>query len=200
MPVSDKVREVQGSEDRGQNFESEGPNVSNFQDARPKIIEFSIPIEFPKMLNYWRAASRWALILFAALAPIFFLPLTALPVAANKEVLIFILILMAFAALLGRILIEGRIRYPGHLLTAALFVLVLVWGASSFFSVNQIGSLIGPWATPDSFAAVLLFALLALSIVMTFDRRDIVVSLLTFLASLSVLGLFELLQLMKVFV
>src|SRR3989344_2088278 len=213
MPVSDKVREVQGSEDRGQNFESEGPNVSKFkdemfkssdvskfQDARPKISEVSIPIEFPKMLNYWRAASRWALILLAALAPIFFLPLTALPVAANKEVLIFILILMAFAALLGRILIEGRIRYPGHLLTAALFVLVLVWGASSFFSVNQIGSLIGPWATPDSFAAVLLFALLALSIVMTFDRRDIVVSLLTFLASLSVLGLFELLQLMKVFV
>src|SRR3989344_1434916 len=180
MPVYDKVREVQGSEDRGQNFESEGPNVSKFkdemfkssdvskfQDARPKISEVSIPIEFPKMLNYWRAASRWALILFAALAPIFFLPLTALPVAANKEVLIFILILMAFAALLGRILIEGRIRYPGHLLTAAL---------------------------------LLLFALLALSIVMTFDRRDIVVSLLTFLASLSVLGLFELLQLMKVFV
>src|SRR3989344_19855 len=180
MPVYDKVREVQGSEDRGQNFESEGPNVSKFKDemfkssdvskfkdARPKISEVSVPIEFSKMLNYWRAASRWALILFAALAPIFFLPLTALPVAANKEVLIFILILMAFAALLGRILIEGRIRYPGHLLTAAL---------------------------------LLLFALLALSIVMTFDRRDIVVSLLTFLASLSVLGLFELLQLMKVFV
>ena len=175
-------------------------NQKKFQDSRPKISEVVVPIEFPKMLNYWRAASRWALVIFAALAPIFFLPLTALPVAANKEVLIFVLILVAFAALLGRILIEGRIRYPGHLLTASLLVLVLVWGASSFFSVNQIGSLIGPWATPDSFAAMLLFALLVFSIVMTFDRHDIIVSLLAFLASLSILGLLELLQLMKVFV
>ena len=223
MPVSGEAGKVQGPEGRGQNFESEGPNISKFkdemfkssnvsrlhqdyggqakfQDARPKISEVSVPIEFPKMLNWWRAAARSALILFAALTPIFFLPLTALPVAANKEVLIFILILVAFAALLGRILIEGRVRYPGHLLTAALLVLVLVWGVSSFFSVNQIGSLIGPWATPDSFAAMLLFVLLAFSIVMTFDRRDVVISLLAFLASLSVLGLFEIFQLMKVFV
>src|SRR3989344_5859975 len=210
MPVSGEAGEVQGPEFKGQSFEHgeskfkdemfKSSNVSKFQDARPKISEIAVPIEFPKMLNYWRAGSRWSLILFAALAPIFFLPLTALPVAANKEILIFVLILVAFAALLGRILIEGRIRYPGHLLTAALIVLVLVWGASSFFSINQIGSLIGPWATPDSFAAILLFALLAFSIVMTFDKRDIMVSLLVFLASISVLGLFELFQLMKVFV
>jgi len=210
MPVSGEAGEVQGPEFKGQSFEHgeskfkdemfKSSNVSKFQDARPKISEIAVPIEFPKMLNYWRAVSRWSLILFAALAPIFFLPLTALPVAANKEILIFVLILVAFAALLGRILIEGRIRYPGHLLTAALIVLVLVWGASSFFSINQIGSLIGPWATPDSFAAILLFALLAFSIVMTFDKRDIMVSLLVFLASISVLGLFELFQLMKVFV
>lgn len=171
-----------------------------YEDSRPKIKEISVPIEFPKMLDWWKSASRWALILFAGLTPIFFLPFTALPVAANKEILVFTLILAAFFALLGRILIEGRIRYPGHWLAASLLVLVLVWGIASFFSINQIGSLIGPWATPDSFTAVLLFALLTLSIVMTFDRRDIVVSTLVFLASLSVLGLFELLQLMKVFV
>ena len=175
-------------------------NISTFQDARPKISEIAVPIEFPKMLDWWKSASRWALILFAGLAPIFFLPFTALPVAANKEILVFTLMLVAFFALLGRILIEGRIRYPGQWLAASLLILVLVWGVSSFFSINQIGSLIGSWATPDSFTAVLLFVLLALSIVMTFDRRDIVVSILVFLSSLSVLGLFELLQLMKVFV
>jgi len=212
MPVSGEAGKVQGLDKTNRTNRTDRTDMANradrtdmanrthFEDARPKISEVSVPIEFPKMLNWWRAASRWALILFAALAPIFFLPLTALPVAANKEVLIFTLILVAFAALLGRILIEGRVRYPGHLLTAALLVLVLVWGVSSFFSVNQIGSLIGPWATPDSFAAMFLFVLLALSIVMTFDRRDIVVSLLAFLASLSVLGLFEIFQLMKVFI
>lgn len=192
-PVSAEGREVQSSKFKDS-------NVSRLQDSRPRINEVSVPIEFPKMLDWWKSASRWALILFAGLTPIFFLPFTALPVAANKEILVFTLILAAFFALLGRILIEGRIRYPGHWLAASLLVLVLVWGIASFFSINQIGSLIGPWATPDSFTAVLLFALLALSIVMTFDRRDIVVSTLVFLASLSVLGLFELLQLMKVFV
>ncbi|MDP3003945.1 MAG: hypothetical protein Q8N43_00320, partial [Candidatus Azambacteria bacterium] len=154
----------------------------------------------PKMLFYWAAVSRWALIIFAALAPVFFLPFTNLPVAVHKELLVFILILVAFFALLGRILIEGRLRYPGHLLMIALLTLVLVWGAATFFSFNYLTSLLGSFATPDSFFSVLLFALLMLSIVMTFDRRDIVISLLAFLASLSLLGLFELFQLLKIFI
>ncbi|MDP3004186.1 MAG: hypothetical protein Q8N43_01625, partial [Candidatus Azambacteria bacterium] len=172
---------------------------NRFQDARPKIREVAVRVGLPKMLFYWAAISRWALIIFAALSPIFFLPFTNLPVAVHKELLVFILILAAFFALLGRILIEGRLRYPGHLLMLALLVLVLVWGAATFFSINQLGSLMSSWATPDSFFSILLFALLTLSIVMTFDRRDIVISLLVFLASLSLLGLFELLQLLKIF-
>ncbi|MEK9170781.1 MAG: tetratricopeptide repeat protein [Patescibacteria group bacterium] len=171
-----------------------------FQDARPRIQEVAVRVGLSKALFYWQAISRWALILLAALAPIFFLPFTNLPVAVHKELLIFILILAAFFALLGRILIEGRMRYPGHLLMTALLFLILAWGVSAFFSVNQIGSLIGSWATPDSFFAMLLFAILTLSIVMTFGRRDIVISLLAFLASLSVLGLFELSQLLKIFI
>ena len=171
-----------------------------FQDARPKIREVAVHVGLPKAFKYWSAVSRWALIIFAALAPIFFLPFTNLPIAVHKEILVFILILVAFFALLGRILIEGRMRYPGHLFMLALLILVLVWGAAAFFSFNQLTSLIGSWATPDSFLAMLLFVLLTLSIAMTFDRRDIVVSLLVFLASLSLLGLFELLQLLKIFI
>lgn len=167
-----------------------GEQVSSFkfQDSRPRIYEA------------WAGVSRWALIIFAALAPIFFLPFTILPVAVHKEFLVFIMILVAFFALLGRILIEGRLRYPGHLLMIAFLTLVLVWGAATFFSFNQLTSLLGSFATPDSFFSMLLFVLLALSIVMTFDRRDIVISLLAFLASLSFLGLFELLQLLKIFI
>jgi len=171
-----------------------------FQDARPKIQEVTVQISAAKMLFWWRAISRWALILFAGLMPIFFLPFTQLPVAVHKEILAFVLVLVAFFALLGRILVEGKIRYPGHWLMAALVVLVLVWGASTFFSINPLSSLIGNWSTPDSFASILMFALLMLVVVMTFSRRDIVLSLLVFLASLSLLGIFELLQLMKVFV
>src|SRR3989344_2747075 len=68
-------------------------NISKYQDARPKVSEVTVPIGFPKALNYWGAIARWPLIIFAGLAPIFFLPFTALPVAANKEILGFTLIL-----------------------------------------------------------------------------------------------------------
>ncbi len=173
---------------------------TKFQDARQKIQEVAVHVGLPKVLFYWQAISRWLLILLAALAPIFFLPFTNLPVAVHKELLVFILILVAFFALLGRILIEGRLRYPGHLLMVALLILVLVWGAATFFSFNHLTSLLGSFATPDSFFSILLFAIFTLSIVMTFDRRDIVISLLVFLASLSLLGLFELLQLLKIFI
>ncbi len=173
---------------------------NRFQDARPKIQEVAVRVGLPKALFYWQAISRWALILLAALAPVFFLPFTNLPLAVHKELLVFILILVAFFALLGRILVEGRLRYPGHLLMITLLTLVLVWGAATFFSFNHLTSLLGSFATPDSFFSMLLFALLTLSIVMTFDRRDIVISLLAFLASLSLLGIFELLQLLKIFI
>ena len=179
-----------------ENIESE----NKWRDSRPRIREVSVGVGLPKMLAYWSTVSRWALILFAALAPIFFLPFTNLPVAANKEILVFSLIIIAFFALLGRVLIEGRVRYPGHFLALALLLLILVWGASAFFSLNQLTSLVGAWASPDSFFSMLAFVILALSIATTFDRRDIVASLLVFIASLSLLGLFELLQLTKIFI
>src|SRR3990167_5164252 len=134
-------------------------------------------METTKMLFYWQAISRWALIIFAGLMPVFFLPFTNLPVAAHKEIFALVLVLIAFFALLGKILVEGKIRYPGHWLVISLAVLVLVWSISAVFSVNPLTSLIGSWSTPDSLASILLFALLMISIVMTFDRRDIVLSL-----------------------
>ena len=173
---------------------------NKWRDSRSRIREVSVGVGLPKMLAYWSTVSRWALILLAALAPIFFLPFTNLPVAANKEILVFSLIIIAFFAFLGRVLIEGRVRYPGHFLALALLLLILVWGASAFFSLNQLTSLAGAWASPDSFFSMLAFVILALSIATTFDRRDIVASLLVFIASLSLLGLFELLQLAKIFI
>lgn len=174
--------------------------AAKFEDARPKMREVAVNFTPPKAFKYWSVISRWALIIFAGLAPVFFLPFTGLPVAANKEILVFGLVLVSFFALLGKILVEGRVRYPGHLLTGALVLLAIVWGASAFLSFNPYISLIGYWAAPDSFFAVLMFTILAFSISATFNRRDIIASLLVFLASLSLLGIFELLQLFKVFI
>ena len=175
------------------------PEIKN-----PRFRESTGNLDFvnpspPKMLFWWENISRWSLILLAALAPVFFLPFTQMPVAVHKEVLVFTLILIALFAMLGKILVEGRIRYPGHLLAAALAILVVIWGVSSFFSINQLGSLIGSWAASASFASIFLFAVLAFAVAATFSRRDIILSLLLFLASLALLGVFELFQLMKIF-
>ncbi len=150
--------------------------------------------------DYWSAVSRWALIALAALAPIFFLPFTGLPVAAHKEVLVFGLVLIAFFALLGRILVEGKIRYPGHLFAASLALLVLVWGGAVIFSANPLTGLVGGWSSPDGFFSILFFAILAFSVAASFNRRDVEISLAAFLASLSILGLFEIFQLLKIFI
>jgi|GEM_PF-1230085 len=199
MPVSRNMEHETRNMEQGSNSKFQIPS-SKFEDARPKIKEVTVSFRAPKMLSYWAALSRWALVLFAGLLPIFFLPFTNLPVAAHKEMLVFILVLVAFFALLGKILVEGKIRYPGHWLMAALIVLVLVWGGSAAFSINPLTSLIGNWSTPDSFASILLFSLLTIGVVMTFSRRDIVLSLLVFLASLSLLGVFEILQLARIFI
>ncbi|MBI2635251.1 MAG: hypothetical protein HYW79_01775 [Parcubacteria group bacterium] len=186
--------------DRELGIENHKPNFG-YRSPTSEPAEVGLSrFEPPKMLEYWQAISRWALIAFAGLMPIFFLPFTQLPVAAHKEILVFILVLVACFAFLGKTLVEGKIRYPGHWLMASLVILVLVWGASALFSINPLTSLIGNWSTPDSFAAILLFSLLMIGVVMTFSRRDIIISLLVFLASLTILGIFELLQLAKVFI
>lgn len=200
MDIRDIKIKEHSSVEKAEEIQNLRSDLDSGYRGRTSIVEEAAIFELPKMLIYWQAVSRWALIILAGLAPIFFLPFTNLPVAVHKEILVFIFVLVAFFALLGRILIEGKIRYPGHLLTLALAVLVLVWGASTFFSINPLSSLIGNWSAPDSFVSIVLFSLLAFLIVMTFDRRDIIFSLLVFLASLAVLGSFELLQLAKVFV
>ena len=151
-------------------------------------------------LSYWRAVSRWALIVLAGLMPIFFLPFTNSPVAANKGLLAVILVLIAFFALLGKVFVEGKIRYPGHLITIAFALIIAIWGAATFFSLNPLTSLIGDWASPDGFFSMLMFVVLAVSAMVAFNKRDIGISLAAFLASLSLLGLFEILQLLNIFV
>lgn len=154
-----------------------------------------------KTILWWcRQAGRGALLALAALAPIFFLPFTQFPISANKEIFVFGAILIALFAFLGRVLVEGKVRYPSHLLLVALGALSVVWLSSSLFSVNPISSFFGTWSSYESFTAIFLFSILALLITASFDRRDIILSVLLFLGSLAVLGIFEILQLFKIFI
>src|SRR3972149_1716537 len=106
MPVSGEAGQVQISNLKSQNSEPENSefkdskiqnlNTSKFKDSnsgagadfkvseaqyfapRIKMKEVAVNAAAVKILFWWENISRWALILFAALTPIFFLPFTQL--------------------------------------------------------------------------------------------------------------------------
>lgn len=153
-----------------------------------------------KLLWLCSKLSRWAVLLLPALAPIFFLPWGESPVAINKELLVAGLVLIATLGLLGKILIEGKLRLPKTWLSVAVLFLLLVWFFASYFSGAPTISFWGSWGSPDTFWSMILWVLLFLIATMTLDKKDLILSCLLFLSSLALLGIFEILQLAKIFI
>ena len=184
-------------------YGADGSHLSermDMSDMSKEISDVRISHGLSQTIMWWKQISRWSLLAMIGLAPIFFLPVTQLPVAVNKEIFVFGAILVALFAYLGRVLVEGKFRYPGHLLTSSLAVLIIAWFLSSFFSVNSLASFIGTWSSFDSFASIVLFSVLAYLVAASFDRRDLVMSVLIFLGGLAVLGVFEILQFFRIFI
>lgn len=182
------------------NKESDHNSSFVVHDSNKATSDVRITRGLSQTIWWWKQISRWALLAMIGLAPLVFVPITQLPIGTGKELFVFGAILIALFAYLGRILIEGKFRYPGHLLTSAFGVLIVAWFLSSFFSVNSWASFIGTWSSFDSFASIVLFSVLAYLVASSFDRRDLVMSVLIFLGGLAVLGVFEILQFFNFFI
>ena len=153
--------------------------------------------------NYFlwlKSISRFALFLLIAGAPIFFFPITRLPVHASKEIFVFSLILIALLGFLGIVFLRRKIRYPISPLILSLGILVFVWFLSSLFSVSPWNSFIGSWSSPHSFAAILLFSILTVLMVLIFDRSYAIKSIFLFLGGAAALGILNILQFSRVFI
>ncbi len=149
----------------------------------------------------WDKIGKVCVYLLFGLVPVFFLPLTALPVVENKAMLAGVLALIGFGAWLAKILSTGKFSIPRtrfFLVMAAFFVIA---GISTFLSKSANVSLWGNPTSPDSYFNFIIYGL-ALLLVPIFlnETRDLIRALLAFSISLFALSLYSLLQFFGVFV
>lgn len=102
---------------------------------------------------------RYSLYLLVFLLPLWFLPFTIFPVAANKQLLLavfcfFIIILWAI-----KVFSSGKLSFICNKLTLAVFLLLLILGVSTFLSASKAQSFWGMNFEPDTFFSFILYTL-----------------------------------------
>lgn len=127
------------------------------------------------------------------LAPIFFLPWGAYPVALSKQILISSLVFLSLFGYLGKSLKEGKIIYRA---IDKLFIgFILVAAISLFFSNSSLSGFFGQnGAENDSFINIFSLVLIFFLAAAIFKIEDLKYILSLFLASsglLTVIGLFQ---------
>lgn len=149
----------------------------------------------------WDKVGKICIYLLFGLVPIFFLPLTAFPVAENKTVLAAALLLVAFGSLLAKTLNNGKIALPKGRFWFAGLAFLIIAGVSSALSASPQLSWWGNLNSSDSFSHFFIYGL-ALFIVPMFLREigELVKAFLCFSISLFALSVYSLLQFFGVFI
>jgi tetratricopeptide (TPR) repeat protein len=131
--------------------------------------------------------------MFIFLAPLFFLPTTLFPVAANKQLLVGMLFFVLLIYVLVRFLLKGKAEFPvfwSLLAAVGLFLAVLV---SALFSQVKSVSFLGYSADSLFWAAMYVLAFL-LGVVTLRDKKSIIISAAVFAVSMGILTAFVFLQ------
>lgn len=132
--------------------------------------------------------------LIAVVFPLFFLPFFRNSIDYPKKEIFFILTTLAFLSWgIGLVLKKKAIKF--NFLIIPFLIIVLALGISSAFSLNKTNSFLGKVSNPtDNFVTFGLFFLVSFLILQTFDRKDIVNFLKTFIFSASLAALINLFQ------
>ncbi len=149
----------------------------------------------------WGKVGKICIYLLFGLIPVFFLPLTAFPVAENKTTLAVGLVFVAFGALLAETLNTGRLSLPKGRFWLAGIAFLIISGISSALSGAPQLSWWGNLTSPDSFLNFLIYGL-AFLLVPVFLREigDLIKALLFFSISLFLLSVYSLLQFFGIFI
>jgi tetratricopeptide (TPR) repeat protein len=136
------------------------------------------------------------------LVPVFFLPYTSEFLEFNKQNLLVFLTLAAVIAWLGKSIAAGVFEFKKSALNIPIFVFLVVYGVSAFFSLNRFASFIGSSALEStSFITVFCFVMLYMVILNNFGTIEKIRQLLTSgLISAFVVGLFSLFQMFGKFI
>ncbi len=137
--------------------------------------EYTVPIMNQKVIRIFTNVSFSIILVLAALLPVFFLPSTWSGLGAVKGVLLYAAVFLAASCWLVAQFVQGSLSFARSrvlLMLGALVVLVLI---SSLASANVTVSLWGRGFALDSFATILVLALLAFLIAtFTRDQRRLV--------------------------
>ena len=139
--------------------------------------EIPRPAEVPqpplRRAEWFRKAGRICLMAVAFLTPFLFLPLTEDAVGVNKMVIVGFLVIAAFICFLGCVFEERSVAYPRSWFSLFFLLFIVVEFVSATTSVSPIASWYGALRAPDSFAGILLCALIFFLSFFFFHHRDL---------------------------
>ncbi len=150
---------------------------------------------FPDMRETLRRAAKYIIYIFAALLPIWFVPLP-IGLEFGREVTFSLLIIVAAILWLLIVLTSGEIRYQhsGFLYVAG--AMLFTWGLSTAFSKSVLLSTVLSDATAEKLSSLVLGALLMFLVGAIFRSRDEAsIFLFTLIFSGGIAAIFTLIQL-----
>jgi tetratricopeptide (TPR) repeat protein len=158
--------------------------------------EEELDIEIGSIRSFrWEKIGRFCMFLLAGLTPIFFLPITVLPVEINKQFLGALLVIVAIICYLADGLTRKKIIYPKSFLALSVVILMAVVFISSLLSISKAVSIPGSFVRPDTFLSFMMYALAFLSAFRFFEsKEDWQKAIYWFLSGLGALTLVSLLQ------
>ncbi len=148
-----------------------------------------IPVVSEDSGGVFQKIARFALYALIFLLPIWYLPLTTLPVEANKAFLTSVLALVALIAWIGSGLQEGKITLNRSWALFALGAFLVVIVVSAVLGIQSHASLIGSLGDPRSVMTLLAGAIVAFLIPSVLHRKEDVMKSVVLLMFASVLVL-----------
>lgn len=148
----------------------------------------------------WFGYGKFFIYLLIFLTPLFFLPITVVPVEMNKIFLSLVLIIASFICYLVNILSTRKIVYPGSKIVLAVFGFIAAIFLSYFFSQDKSISFYGDLTQADSLLSLLISVLAFYLASVFFKRRDFKKIGIIFLASLGLASAIGALQLAQIYI
>lgn len=116
--------------------------------------------------------SSWVFVVFGALFPIFFIPISYINVPISKGALLAVATILALILWIFGRLKEGSFVLPKSWIVVSALAIPVIYLVSSFFSTSRVTSLIGSGSQIDTFAIVLFSILLSLLISLVANRKE----------------------------
>jgi tetratricopeptide (TPR) repeat protein len=121
----------------------------------------SLKAESSGLARFCDRVTTWTILTLVAVLPLLFLPWTSDATEFNKQAFLFLAAIIAGLSWLGKMLAERKFEYRRSLVNVMVLLFLVVYGISTFTSLNRYVSLSGDFGQESSgFFAILSFVVL----------------------------------------